>query len=86
MGKHTMYHSGITMVKSEAESTLKKNTLNKPLVTGFPLMSFMKLSYRFAYESVCTTEYFPVLHYPPESALKRWNQRSLSYSIVRTSL
>lgn len=73
MGKHTIYHSGIMRVKSEVESALKKNTFNKPLITGFPLIFFMKLSYRFAYESICTTKYFLVRHYPPELALKRWN-------------
>lgn len=47
-----MYHCESIMVKSEAKSTLTKNTLDKLLVTGFPLMSFVKLSYRSASELI----------------------------------
>lgn len=54
MGKHIIHPSEIMMAPSEADSTL-----NKLLVIGFPLTSFINLSYGFAYESICTTEYFP---------------------------
>lgn len=60
MSKHIMYHCQSIMVKSEAKSTLTKNTLDKLPVTGFPLMSFVKQSYRSASELKCTTEYFSI--------------------------
>lgn len=73
MSKNIMYHCEIIMVKYEAKSTLKKNTLDKLLVIGLPLMSFAKLSYRFATESICTTEYFSLLCHSLELAFRRRN-------------
>jgi len=73
MSKDIMYHCEIIMVKYEAKSTLKKNTLDKLLVIGFPLMSFVKLSYRFASESISTTEHFSLLCCSLELAFRRGN-------------